>query len=571
MKNKIALFEPSELKSLESCGLPQELTQQGTVLAQGENVIDSDNGRSIFSPSQSIYEVLNRLPVGIIIADVSGMVTYVNEKWIRLTGKNLAASDKLQWLESIYPSDRPTVANVWNELALKQKPFQIEFRLDQSSPQPCWISARMDTLHNNHQAIAGFIVVFHDISKQKAAEEERLILRTKLIEAQRMETIGMLAGGIAHDFNNILQVVMWNAENIDLWYNENFAEKNISSDQLPKFSSDILRTVERGTELIKQILSFARKTSTQFAPIEINGFLRELVKMLHVTFPKTITFQMELPKEEILILADPTQLYQVFVNLCINARDAMPDGGCMTISTQTVPLSEVKKKHSDACAESYVSILLQDIGIGMDKETLSKVFDPFFTTKDSGKGTGLGLSVVYNIIKSHYGYIDVKSCPGKGTTFKLYLRISPNKPELNEYSDSSREEIQGGSETILIIEDEMSIQELLKETLTEKGYTVLVAGDGFAGLRSYSEFHKNIDLVICDLDLPKLHGSTVIDRMKQINPSVPIIVTSGLYDAEVICSKQNEKGVCFIQKPVEIEELHRTIRKIFNTNRPLIS
>jgi CheY-like chemotaxis protein len=321
---------------------------------------------------------------------------------------------------------------------------------------------------------------------------------------------------------------------------------------------------KRGAGLASQLLTFARKKDVNFEPVSLNPILEDLVKLLGPTFPKTIAIQLSLQPNLQNILADYSQLQQVLMNLCVNARDAMASGGSLAISTTTVKREEVRKRFHDAADEEYVCLSVADTGSGMDEVTRNRIFEPFFTTKGIGKGTGLGLAVVYGIVKSHHGYIDVKSELGKGTTFQIYFPLQKNRSDAAGQSLLTEDDIVGGSETILFVEDEDMLMVPLRGILEEYGYQVLVAQDGVEAVAVFTQHQDSISVVLSDVGLPKQNGWDAFLQMRQIKPNIRGILASGNFNM----SKKEEMldhGVSeFISKPYIIEDVLRAVRSVLD-------
>ncbi len=409
----------------------------------------------------------------------------------------------------------------------------------------------------SHSKLEGrdeYVVALRDITEIKKAEEERRKLQEQLFQSQKMESIGTLASGIAHDFNNILGIIAGQAFLLERFI-DNPARVKTSLEAINK-------AVQRGSALVRQILTFARKTEFTFRGVQVNDVILEVVKLMKETFPKTIEVITDLQDDLPFIWADLTQLYQVLLNLCVNARDAMPFGGKIKITSRLVSGKFLKERYPKAKARDYVEIQVQDTGIGMDNETLKRIFEPFFTTKGPGRGTGLGLSVVLGIVEGHDGIIDVESEPGKGTTFFIYLPVK--EADIFEISEQEKveEEIRGGTETILIVEDEEMLREFLKEALISNGYKVFMAQDGEEAIEIYSKHRDEIDVVLTDLGLPKMMGSELLERLKQLNPEVKVIIASGFINPEVKEEISKAGAKYFIQKPYSINELLKRIRDV---------
>jgi CheY-like chemotaxis protein len=314
---------------------------------------------------------------------------------------------------------------------------------------------------------------------------------------------------------------------------------------------------------------FARKTEPLLESVKVNDIITEITKLMQETFPKTITISTTLQKDLPTIVADAGQIHQVFLNLLVNARDAMPSSGTLSISTRTIDGKAVSSRFSkvtrDRVTRQYVQIEVTDTGIGMDEATRQRIFEPFFTTKSIGKGTGLGLSVVFGIVQHHNGFIDVRSIPGEGTSFVLYFPITERAPEIGQRVSKSIEEIPGGTETILVIEDEEMLKDLVKVSLVSKGYTVLTAEDGMQGVEMYQSRQKEIAVVLSDVGLPLLSGPDVFRKIREINPEAKVILASGYFDPEMKSEMFKAGLKNFIQKPYMPDEVLQKIREVIDT------
>ncbi len=406
----------------------------------------------------------------------------------------------------------------------------------------------------------GRVWFFRDITERiraekaiKNTEAKRFELERELIQSQKFESLGTLASGIAHDFNNILSII--------LGYSSMGEMKSSKLDpEIAKCFDAISLASQRGAKLVSQLLTFARKTETLFRSTDINALILEIIKLFNGTFPKTIDISTALQEKIPFINCDATQLHQVIMNLCVNARDAMPEGGVITIATSIRSDSEVIAKFPKAGARRYVEVLVSDTGTGMSDETKRKIFDPFFTTKEPGKGTGLGLAVVYSIIENHHGMIEAESELGKGARFHIYLPIDDSIVGKREPAPAHQDAPSEGRETILIIEDEVFIIEMLQTVLASQGYHVLLARDGAEGVEMFSLHHKNINVVILDLGLPKLRGDEVANRIRRIDPNSKMIMMSGFYDPEIRANLERIGVQKLIKKPFSFAELTNCLR-----------
>ena len=395
--------------------------------------------------------------------------------------------------------------------------------------------------------LVGVYGMYTDITERKKLEE-------KLRESQKLESLGTLAGGIAHDFNNILAIILGYASRIDRT-DVDPASLSISIDAITK-------ATRRGASVVSQLLTFARKSDITFERISVNDEVKDIIKLVRETFSKSINVVSDLQKYLPEVKADPTQIHQVFLNLCLNARDAMPDGGVLKLQSRIARGDKLRVRLPKATANEYIAIDVSDTGMGMNEATRLRIFEPFFTTKEFGKGTGLGLAVAFGIMESHDGFIDVESEPGKGTTMSLYFPVNRESRDILDFKRGHSDKIPGGTETILFVEDEVLISELTKLDLTSKGYTVLTALDGNEAVDIYREQYKAIDLVICDLGLPGLMGYDVLRKMKQINPEIRFILASG-YLEQVQKSAIFELGAKeILQKPYEFDKMLRSVREV---------
>lgn len=401
---------------------------------------------------------------------------------------------------------------------------------------------------SNHIAYA-VCAFMTDITDRKRLEDG-------LRQAQKLESIGTLAGGIAHDFNNILGII--------LAYNGSIGRSKNDPERFEESIDAINQAVDRGTALVRQMLTFARQTDVVLEPLSINAVIGEVAKMLTATFPKTIEFIKVLDPNIPLVTADLTQLHQVLLNLCVNARDAMPDGGTIRISTSVRPSSGVKKKFPAAIRDSYVHISIADTGTGIDEATRKRIFEPFFTTKELGKGTGLGLSVVYGVIQSHEGFIDVESEVGRGTEFHIFLPAATRSVATEKKTADVESATQGGSETILLVEDEEALLALVRRTLESKGYRVITAHDGLEALDFYQRHADQIAVVVSDMGLPKLGGWEAAQKMKKINDKAKIILASGFLEPgrkeKLVKDGMNH----FIQKPYNPNQVLAKVREVID-------
>ena len=420
-----------------------------------------------------------------------------------------------------------------------------ELEMTQRNGDPVYVIARLVGNFTNGELTDLHVFLFND-TKRKRVEQQ-------LIEAQKMEGLGTLAGGIAHDFNNILAII--------LGYTNKLESSHTKPNEFPGAIKVIKEAVDRGAALVQQLLTSARQTEAHFSSVDLNALIRDLERMLQATFPKTISFQLELEPDLSLVTADKSQLHQVLLNLCVNARDAMPAGGTLSLLTSITPGADLTEMFTGVTADSYVCIRVRDTGTGMSRQVKSHIFEPFFTTKERGKGTGLGLSVVYGVVNSHRGFIQVESEPGSGTSFIVYLPVKHATGEQlgPDRTGAPRVNI---PQTILLVEDEDMLRELGVSILQSEGFHVLAAKDGLEAVSLFEAHSDEIGLVVCDLGLPRLGGREAFLKMKEARPGVRAIVASG-YLEPAIRSEMLKAGVIdTIQKPYDFNDLLAKIRSI---------
>jgi two-component system, cell cycle sensor histidine kinase and response regulator CckA len=373
------------------------------------------------------------------------------------------------------------------------------------------------------------------------------------LQSQKMESLGTLAGGVAHDFNNILNLILGYATSM---------ERN--ADAPAKLADNILvikETVKRGASLVRQLLSIVRKTDILFEPIEINNLLEKLQPLLRETFPKTIDVSLELGADLPAVMADMNQLNQVMLNLCVNARDAMPGGGKLTLTTARVTGADLRGRFQDAIEKEYLSLSVADTGLGMDETIRNRIFEPFFSTKDPGQGTGLGLSVVYGIVRNHGGFVDVTSEHGKGSTFCVYLPVLKDQiPTVNvmvplHVDGNERAQRPSMGETILFVEDEAKQLKLMESFLEREGYRVLGAKDGLEAVEIFSRHKQEIAAVVLDIGLPRLNGWEAFLRMKQETTDVKVLFATGYMSPEIQAGIERGEFSGVIMKPYQLDDV----------------
>jgi len=404
-------------------------------------------------------------------------------------------------------------------------------------------------LTDEHGRIVNVIELSRDITEHRKLEDQ-------LRHSQKMESVGTLAGGIAHDFNNILTAI--------IGYGNLALMKMQADDPLRHNIGNMLEGADRAARLTSELLQFSRKQAIERKPVDLNMVVVKLEKFLLKVIGEDIAFKTVLHETPIPVLADEHHLGQVLMNLATNARDAMPLGGALSVTTGIVTLTrEFIAAHGYGKLGTYAHIIFADTGMGMDEATQQRIFEPFFTTKEVGKGTGLGLAITYGIIKQHDGYIIVYSEPGRGTVFRIYLPIIVSEA-VEEPRQEQETAVVGGAETILLAEDDEAVRTLIRRVLTEFGYTIIEAVDGLDVVSKFLESSSMVDLLLLDIIMPKMNGKEAFDEIRKIRPEIKAIFSSG-YAPETIRQKASlAEDADLITKPISPTELLRKVRSVLD-------
>lgn len=391
------------------------------------------------------------------------------------------------------------------------------------------------------------VVVATDLTGQRQLEKQ-------LLRAQRMESVGTLACGIAHDLNNVLTPVQMAAE---------LLRPAVAGTEAERFLNLLVRSAVRGVDITRQLLLFGRGTETGHASVDLRSLLKETVKILGGTLPKSIQVRGEVPDDLWPVKGDPTQLHQVVLNLCVNARDAMPEGGLLEVRAENHSMGAAEARGIEGGQPgAYVVLKVRDTGVGISPEVRQRMFDPFFTTKPHGMGTGLGLSTVQGIVRSHRGFVSVTTEVGHGSEFAVFLPAAEVKPKESSPATAQPSACpvrRGQNECILVVEDEESIRELIRASLERAGYHVLTAADGAEGVSVYGRHHTSISVVVLDMMLPLIDGATVIRMFRKLVPEMEFVAISGLPSQGANASKAAQRRVAFLPKPMRVEDLQRAV------------
>jgi two-component system, cell cycle sensor histidine kinase and response regulator CckA len=488
----------------------------------------------------------------IVITEVDGKIVYVNPAFERVTGYARA--------ESLGRTPRVLRSNV-HDVEFYRTMWQTLLGGEVWSGHIT--NRRKDgSLYNEEMVISpvrdasGKIVNFVAVKRDMTHEME---MERRLRQSQKMESLGQLAGGIAHDFNNVLGVIQGGLA---------LLKSRIADPALMRYIDIGESAVNRGADVAKRLLTFSRDGQVALRPMALADVARELMIVLEHSIEKTVELVSDIPHDLPIIQGDPGQIYQMLLNLCLNARDAIleaqPESGTgrITVAASEIPGDNVRKEFHEATAHSYVRISVTDTGAGMSEQVRSRLFEPFFTTKPTGKGTGLGLAVVYGIIQSHHGIVDVESAPGEGTTFHIYLQAYPEEFALPAPEISAP--LVGGSETILVVEDDEALRDLVTELLRSYGYAVICAEDGVEGLEQFTERREEIKVVITDMGLPRMSGQDMFARIRDLDPSARVVLASGYLEPGLKSKLFIAGAKAFIQKPYQPQEIVRVVREILD-------
>jgi PAS domain S-box-containing protein len=449
------------------------------------------------------------------------------------------------WIQTIHSDDRiKTEQELWQAVKTGQG-LDTEFRIVCPAGEIRWIAVKSSLFHDQAGKPLRMIGIHMDITEKKQLEAQ-------FLRAQRLESLGTLASGIAHDLNNILTPILGVAQLLPLKL-PNLNEQN------QRMLQTLETSARRGAELIRQILSFARGVEGKRVSLQINHLLLEIEKIIQQTLPKSIDIDTDIPPNLWIISGDATQLHQILMNLCVNARDAMPNGGTLLISAENLLIDEqYAKMHLDASVGAYVVVTVADTGTGIPLNILHRIFDPFFTTKEIGKGTGLGLSAVLGIVKSHGGFVDVQSQVNQGSQFKVFL---PASQSTLPQTDDDLELLSGQQELILVVDDEAVICEITKTTLETYNYQVLTASDGIEAIALFAQYKDKIQSVLMDIMMPSMDGMAVIPVLRQFNPNIYMVAMSGLNSTEAVLQAEQLGFQGFLPKPFATKELLQILHK----------
>jgi signal transduction histidine kinase/CheY-like chemotaxis protein len=456
-----------------------------------------------------------------------------------------------QAMSRVHPED---VARVRREVMAaigSGEVFSSEYRMRRKSGEYAVLLNRGLILRGADAQAVRMVGAISDLTSSKQLQDQ-------LRQAQKIEAVGRLAGGIAHDFNNLLTALLGSTELLQ----RRLAEDHMAQQEL----ATIHRTATRAADFTQGLLAFARRQVLEPVNLDLNGFISEALPMLRRMIPENIRIEFAAGRGIAAVRADRGQLTQILMNLCANARDAMPEGGAIAISTDNVTADAAfTESHQGSRPGRYVGLVVADCGAGIGPEDLDHIFEPFFTTKERGKGSGLGLSTVYGIVKQHGGYIYADSTPGRGSTFAVYLPAIAAPGELLEAPAEGT--TRGGQETILVVEDEVEVRQILVQALTGFGYRVYEAADGIDALSLLRGEDGRIELVLTDVVMPRMGGMELCQAARAITPGIRFLFSSGYTEDSVHVGFVKKEGIFFLAKPYGIDTLARKVREVLDSDR----
>jgi PAS domain S-box-containing protein len=481
-----------------------------------------------------------------------GQVHYISPASAQVFGYEAeeVLADTGVWYQRVSPEDGASVRASREQAVATGQSQTVEYRFRHRDESVRWIQTTFVPVSDESRVVSRVDGISRDVTQQRRLEEQ-------FRQSQKMEAVGRLAGGVAHDFNNMLTVITS--------YSELLLSDMESTDPRREDLEEIRKAAAGAAGLTRQLLAFSRQQVLEPTVLDLNAIVSGAEKMLQRLIGEDVALVTVLAPDLGAVKADPGQLEQVIMNLAVNARDAMPEGGKITVETANVELDATyTAEHTPVSPGAYVLLSVSDTGVGMDEETKRRLFEPFFTTKEKGKGTGLGLATVYGIVKQSGGFIWVYSEVGHGTTFKIYL------PRVDEPADAAQQatvlpESMRGTETVLLAEDAGPLRAVARQILKRHGYTVLEAPDGKSALDQATGHDGPIHLLIADVIMPEMSGRQLAERLKERRPELKVLFVSGYTDDAIIRHGTLEPGIAFLQKPLSPESLARKVRVILDS------
>ncbi len=523
------------------------IPQRHVVRDPGQAMHEAMN-KDLSTNEQRLRAIIEAVPECLMILTGDGSIQDINPAGLTILGANsLDQVTGITLYTFVAPEHRASIHLHLDEI-LGGSSNTLEYELFGLNETRRWVemrSVRLEKWHNTHPAI---LSICRDVTQRKKIEAQ-------LLHTQKIEAISTLTGGIAHDFNNILTAI--------IGYSNILKVKLKPEDPVRSYVEQILASSERAAGLTQSLLAFSQKTAVSLRPIQINETVQRAEKLIHQIIGKSIELRTDFVNADTTVLADSGQIEQILMNLATNARDAMPDGGSLLLSTEIKEIkNEFIRTYGYGKPGAYVVMNVVDTGAGMDERTQDRIFEPFFTTKDIGKGTGLGLSIVYGIVKQYQGFINCSSEVGKGTAFSIYLPLA--NPTAQESGFKASAIPQGGTETILIAEDDQEIRKLAVTFLENFGYTIVESENGEEAIQLFQQHEDKIRLLLFDVIMPKKNGKEAYDAIRLISPGIKIIFMSGFSMNTNVIKDIVGEGLDFVLKPISPEVLLKKVREVLD-------
>jgi len=515
------------------------------------DITDQKRAEEAIKKSEEKYRMLiDNIQDGVFIIQ-DNKIQFANEAFARVVGFTVQEVIGKGFRELVAPEDLEVVTDRYHRRQAREDvPHEYEYHMLHKD-------GRTRILVNMNVGLITFRGEMASMGTVKDITEKKM-LESQLLRAQRMESIGTLASGIAHDINNVLTPIMLSQE---------LLREKMTDEESQRYLNIIERSTQRGASLMKQVMSYAKGIEGERNALQAVNLISEIRQIAKETFPRNIEIRTDIPKDLWNISGDATQLHQVLMNLCVNARDAMPDGGIIRILAENLLIDEdYAHINIDAKVGPYIVITVSDTGTGIPPDILDRIFEPFFTTKEHGKGTGLGLSTALGIVKSHGGFITVYSEVGKGTAFKVYLPATATTETIRA-QEHQHELPVGHGESILVVDDEDQILELTQKTLETHGYRVITANNGEEAIALYKQNREIIKLVLMDMMMPVMEGLESIQVISGVNPEVKIIAVSGLAEKDKLEKIAEAHVNAFLPKPYTAEKLLKTIHEVISAKQ----
>jgi two-component system cell cycle sensor histidine kinase/response regulator CckA len=530
LKDRLVRLGPAVLEALERAGERQELARHEGLLRQ---IIDANPSLIFVKDWEGRFVLVNRATAAIYGTTVEALI-----------GKTDADFNPNREEVARFLRDDREVMSSGRSKHIAEEPVT-----NPATEETRWFQTTKVPLRLPDDDLPTLLGIATEITERKRLEEQ-------LLQSQKMEAVGQLAGGVAHDFNNILTAIVG--------YADLLATEFAPDDRRLEDLEEIRKSARRAAALTRQLLAFSRKQVLEPRVIDFNEIVQNMDKMLRSLISESIRLETHYAADLASARADPNQLEQVIMNLAINARDAMPEGGTLTIETGNATLDEdYAMRHLSVMPGEYVMLAVSDTGCGMDEETKGRIFEPFFTTKEKGKGTGLGLSTVYGIVKQHGGNIWLYSEPGKGSTFKVYLPVVQEEAE-TAVKSAAPAAVMGGGETVLVVEDDDQLRRLAHRALAAQGYAVLEAERGSTAIDIARRHPGRIDLLLTDMVMPDTNGRKLADHLRSSRPGLRVLFMSGYPDGAMAHRGMLEQGVAYVAKPFTTEAITRKVREILD-------